>query len=47
MNLNELHEEHMEQVQLGWNEIQTKCIKESINLHIECLKEEMEKENVN
>lgn len=47
MNQNELHEEHIKQAQLGWNEIQIKCIKETINLHIECLKEEQEKENVN
>jgi hypothetical protein len=47
MNQNELHEEHMKQAQLGWNEIQIKCIKETINLHIECLKEEQEKDNVN
>jgi hypothetical protein len=44
---NELHKEHIIQAQLGWNEIQTKCIKEAINLHIEYLKEEQEKENVN
>ena len=47
MNQNERHEEHMRQFQLGWNEIQTKCINEHINLHIKYLKEEMEKENVN
>jgi len=35
----------MRQAQLGWTEIQTKCIKEAINLHVEYLKEEMEKEN--
>ena len=47
MNENERHEEHMRQAQLGWTEIQTKCINEHINLHIKYLKEEMEKENVN
>ena len=45
MNQNERHEEHMRQAQLGWNEMQTKCIKDAINLHVEYLKEEMEKEN--
>jgi len=47
MNQNESHEEHMIQSQLGWNEIQTKCIKEAINLHMLYLKEEQEKDNVN
>lgn len=42
-----MHEEHMKQAQLGWNEIQTKCIKEAINLHMLYLKEEQEKDNVN
>jgi len=47
MNENERHEEHMRQFQLGWTEIQTIIINEHINLHVEYLKEEMEKENVN
>lgn len=45
MNQNELHEEHMIQAQLSWNEIQAKCIKEAINLHMLYLKEEQEKDN--
>jgi len=47
MNQNERQEEHMRQAQLGWNEIQVKSINEHINLHVEYLKEEMEKENGN
>lgn len=47
MSENERYEEHMRQFQLGWTEIQTKCIKDAINLHIEYLKEEMEKDNGN
>ncbi len=46
MSQNEINEEHMRQFKLGWNEIQTKCINEHINLHVEYLKKEMEKENV-
>lgn len=45
MNQNERHEEHIKQFKLGWTEIQTKCINDAINLHIEYLKEQMEKEN--
>ena len=47
MNQDELHEEHMIQSQLGWNEIQTKCINDHINIHVEYLKKEMEKVNAN
>lgn len=47
MNQNERQKEHMRQFQIGWNEIQTKCINKHINLHIEYLKEEMDKENAN
>jgi hypothetical protein len=47
MNQNEKQEEHMRQFKLGWNEIQVKSINEHINLHVEYLKEEMEKENAN
>jgi len=47
MSQDDMHEEHMKQAQLGWNEIQTKCIKEAINLHMLYLKEEQEKDNVN
>jgi hypothetical protein len=47
MNQNEKQEEHMRQFKLGWNEIQIKCINEHINLHVEYLKEETEKENGN
>ena len=47
MKQNEKHEEHIRQFQLGWNEIQAKCINEHINLHTEYLKKEMEKVNVN
>ena len=47
MNQNERHEENMRQFQLGWNEIQTKCINDAINLHIEYLKKEQEKVNAN
>lgn len=45
MNLDERQEEHIRQFKLGWTEIQTKCINKHINLHVEYLKEEMEKEN--
>ena len=47
MNQDERQEEHMIQFQLGWTEIQTIIINEHINLHVEYLKEEMEKENAN
>jgi len=45
MSQDDMHEEHMIQSQLGWNEIQTKCIKEAIKLHMQYLKEEQEKDN--
>ena len=41
------HSEHMRQAQLGWTEMQVKSINEHMNLHVEYLKEEMEKDNVN
>ena len=47
MNQNERHEEHMRQAQLRWNEIQAKSINDHINLHVEYLKEEQEKDNGN
>jgi len=47
MNQNQRQEEHMKQFKLGWNEIQTKSINDHINLHVEYMKKEMEKENAN
>jgi predicted aminopeptidase len=41
------HSEHMKQAQLGWTEIQAKSINDHINLHVEYMKKEMEKENGN
>ena len=46
MNQNQKQEEHMKQFKLGWDEIQIKSINDHINLHIEYLKEEQEKVNV-
>ena len=43
MNQDELHKEHIKLAQLGWNEIQAKCIRESIKLHMQYLKEELER----
>ncbi len=46
MNENQRQQEHMKQFKLGWDEIQIKSINDHINLHIEYLKEEQEKVNV-
>ena len=46
MNENQRQQEHMKQFKLGWDEIQIKSINDHINLHVEYLKKEKEKVNV-